>query len=145
MRDKSFAVSTPWSIEFYEDLFIAVEDFLLESFSNKNFNMTCGLCWWFSWFQESLNISSFYSFNEWRKILSSDWITVKEILFTCLSQVKNYWDIIGIDSQIFSKSIKESMTIVFIRLSEDDSLWVGLVIGDECLLGRPWLITCSGE
>ncbi len=138
-------MSTPWSVEFDQNFFIRVNDLIFKCFSNQNFDMTGALNRWLSWFQESWDWSCFNSVNKRVNIVRCDFLSIKEILLTFISQEQNSWCILCVDSQVFRKSIKEPMAIIFVSVSEKKSFRVCLIIGSESLLSSSRLVIISGK
>ena len=70
---------------------------------------------------------------------------VVKIFVVSSTKVEDGWDIVGVDSQIFGKSVEESMAIIFIRQCEDNTFGFGLVECVEGLLSLFGLLVVVGE
>ena len=57
---------------------------------------------------------------------------VVDVLIVGSSEIKDGWDVGGVDSQIFSEPIEKSVSIILVRKSENDSFWLGFI---ECFKG----------
>lgn len=139
------AVSAPWGVELNQDFLVRVENHILEGLSDDDLDWGIVWFWDFGRFQELINLTSFDSFEEWGEVVSGDFFLVVDILVVFSSEEKNGWWVGSVDSQIFSKSVEKSITVVFVWEGEDDSFGVGGVKGCKGLLGRCWLVVTIGK
>lgn len=99
------AVSTPWSVEFNENILGWVLDDLIEFGSNNYNNITLGL-WWSSRFKMSFDRSVFDSINKFTNLINGNSIDITVILvFLHASWEKssNSWIVLFGNSNEFSK------------------------------------------
>lgn len=138
-------MSAPWGVELNQNFLVSVEDEILKSFSDDDFDWGIVWFWDFSWLQELFDFTGLDSLEEWGKVFGSDFILIVNVFVIGSSEVKDRWGVGGVDTEIFGESVEESIAVVFVWEGEDDSFGVGLVEGSEGLLGRGRLIVTVGE
>ena len=60
---------------------------------------------------------------------------VVDVFIVAGSEIEDRWNAGSVDSQIFSKSVEKSITVVLVRKGKDNSLGVGFIEGSKSLLG----------
>ncbi len=145
MWGKSFAMAAPWSIEFNKNFFIWIKNKFFKVFADSNFN---GLIVGFgnrSRFKILLDFASLnFSDKSWKFFFA--WCSLKEIFVLLFSKIENGWGIFCINSEIFSKSVEQTMTVTWVRDSEND-IGASFIELFECLSGCGWffIVRCEEE